>query len=155
MEHVAAEAARYIIGLSISYKNVKVYGDKKEETHIRLTIKLPSDQFATQLHNHLSHIRDGKNNYTFSGETVKLQDRKVSIILPSGVVQVEIDSKGITLLRPSSPDKAKKDNAEDADAWQQYCRVWSQKTATETTKLVIPYDWTHKKLAEVVGYPSE
>lgn len=135
------DAALYTLGFSISsQREDKKGGDK---TQFKFTIHLPSDDFADRLQRKFREAQDGDGNEVFNMKTVARTKRDVSIILPPIVKRIDIDADGITLA--FEEDK-------QAATWDKYSRIWSQ-NKDHKTRLLIPYKWTHSKLAAVVEKP--
>lgn len=144
MADVVPEAANYTLRLTCSRRTAKAWGNKESKTHIQLTIRFPSAQFADLLDRHLMRVQDDKKNLVFSTETVKLDKSKVSITLPTSVKEIEADAKGITLTF---------EKKEEVTAWQKYSKIWSP--GPDGKRLSICYDWTHRELSEAVGLPPK
>lgn len=133
--------ATYTLGLSISQVFAKVFDDGEKRTHMRLSIRFPSKNFAERLELHLRGVSDGA---VFNRESVKIHDddkRKVHIFLPLCLRRIETNEHGITLVFKKK---------ENADAWEKHSQIWSRRSP-QSTEFDIFYKWTHKKLAETVG----
>lgn len=147
MVAVVRKAASYTLGISISHKHEKVYDDSQEETHTRLIIRLPSNDFADLLERKLRNVKNTDDRLVFSGETVTLHRCDVSIILPLCVKKIEVDPDGAILVF---------DKAENAKAWKHYPEIWSKrpKSGPKKTRLRISYNWAHSELEKAVRDPS-
>lgn len=110
---------------------------------MRLSIRFPHKKFAQPLEQHLRHLRADSNEEVFNWESVRISNgdaRKVHIHLPSCISRIETNDKGITLVFKRK---------EDADKWEKHSKIWSRKS--DSTEFDVPYNWTHKDLAETVG----
>ncbi|KAI7775768.1 hypothetical protein LA080_006400 [Diaporthe eres] len=149
MAQFVPKAATYTLGLSFSQRNGTFYGSPHQQTHIRLTIRLPSKDFAERLETYLRGVKDTDNRDVFSEETVTSHKRDLSIILPSTVHQIETNDRGIILVF---------DTEQQARTWEPYSRIWSWKlpgSGKDKTRLGIFYVWQHPRLAKAVGYPAK
>lgn len=114
MAAVVPKAATYTLGFSISQRNGKFYGSPHQQTHMRLTIRLPSKDFAERLQTHFRGVKDTDNRDVFSEETVTSHKRDFSIILPSPVHQIETNDRGVILVF---------DTEQEARTWEPYSRI--------------------------------
>lgn len=143
MIDVVRNAASYTLGISISSKLEKMFDDSKETARIRLTIGLPSDEFARRLKKKLKNVKNTNDKLVFPEETVTLHKRDVSIILPLCVEKIEVGADGAILVF---------DKGHTAKDWRQYCHIWSKKPTLgpKKARLRIPYNWTHSELEKAV-----
>lgn len=139
-------AATYSLGLSISHRNGRLFGNPHNATHIRLTIGMPNEDFADRLERQFRKVKDDGGKAVFSGETVTLNKCDVSVILPPIVSKIEVGAASISLVF---------DTAEQVKTWRGYSRIWSPKPVLNNTRLVIKYKWPHLALAKVVDDSSE
>lgn len=147
MVDVVENAASYTLGISISSKLEKMFDDSEEKARTRLTIRLPSHEFAVGLKRKLKNVKNTNDKHVFPEETVTLQKCDVSIILPLCVKKIEVGADGAILVF---------DKGQTAKDWGKYSQIWSKKpkSGPKKARLRIPYNWTHSELEKAVRHSS-
>lgn len=147
MVSVVPTAASYTLGISVSSKLEKMFDDAEETARTRLTIRLPSQEFADCLRRKLKHVKNTNDKHVFPEETVTLKKCSVSIILPLCVKKIEVGAEGAILVF---------DKGQTAKDWGKYSQIWSKKpnSGPKNARLRIPYNWTHSELEKAVGHSS-